>query len=163
MGGGDLVQGEVTPHAEFNFYRDPSAAADCLLGPAITVVSLDVTNRWPWTSRPGAALAVGQQDGEQLSAMVRFRWPQSRDGGGGRFVVHDPLTIGTLLWPELFLRSKIALQITTEGPQRGRSKPTITKDKSRQVSVVISVDATNSWRTCWRRLCQEEFVVLKAA
>jgi inosine-uridine nucleoside N-ribohydrolase len=91
--------------------------------------------------------------------MIRYPMSQSFDGGTGRFLVHDPLTIGTLLWPEFFLRSKMALQITTTGPQAGKSKPMIAKDKSKQVSVVISVNVVDLMENLLERLCQQTFIV----
>ena len=161
MGGAIWCKGNITPHAEFNFYRDPQAAAAVLgSGLPVTVVSLDVTNQVVMDESHVAHLSrSGNRAGELLARMIRFPMSQPTDEAAGRFIVHDPLTVGTLLWPHLFLRSKMALQIATEGPQSGQSKPALAKDKSRQVSVVISVNVDNFLENLLQRLCAEEFVV----
>jgi len=52
MGGAVWKPGNVTPHAEFNFYRDPVAAAEVLSsGLPVTIVPLDVTSRCRWMNR----------------------------------------------------------------------------------------------------------------
>lgn len=161
MGGAVWCKGNVTPHAEFNFYRDPVAARELLnSGLPITVVSLDVTHQVVMDESHVARLSRSSSAvAEQLAAMIRYPMTASSDEGTGRFLVHDPLTIGTLLWPELFLRSKMALDITTTGPQTGRSKPVIAKDKTRQLSVVISVNVDGFMENLMERLCREKFVV----
>lgn len=161
MGGAVWCKGNVTPHAEFNFYRDPAAAAAVLgAGLPVTLVSLDVTNQVAMDESHLAHLSrSGNRVGEQLARMIRFPMSQPSDERTGRFLVHDPLTVGTLLWPQLFLRSKMGIEITVAGSQAGRSKPAIVKDKSRQVSVVISVNANDFLENLLERLCREEFVV----
>jgi len=161
MGGAIWCKGNITPHAEFNFYRDPQAAADVLgSGLPVTVIPLDVTNQVAMDESHIAHLSrSGRRTGELLASMIRFPMSQPADEGAGRFLVHDPLTIATLLWPQLFLRSKMGLAITTDGPQAGRSKPMLAKDKSRQISVVISVNVDDFLEHLLERLCEEKFVV----
>jgi purine nucleosidase len=161
MGGAIWCKGNITPFAEFNFYRDPQATRDVLMsGLPITVVSLDVTNQVVMDESHLARLSrSGNVIGEQLARMVQFPMSQLSDEGAGRFLVHDPLTVGTLLWPQLFLQSKMALDITTSGPQAGRSKPMIAKDKTRQLSVVISVSVVEFLENLLEGLCEEKFNV----
>ncbi|MBI4581490.1 MAG: hypothetical protein HY718_17445, partial [Planctomycetes bacterium] len=56
-------------------------------------------------------------------------------------------------------RSKMAIEVTTAGPQAGRTRPMIAKDKSRQVSVVISVNVGDFLENLLECLCQQAFVV----
>lgn len=161
MGGAIWCKGNITPDAEFNFYRDPMAAREVLSsGLPITVVSLDVTNQVVMDESHVARLSrSGNVLGELMARLVRFPMSQPSDEGAGRFLVHDPLTIGAMLWPQLFLQSKMALDITTTGPQAGKSKPMIAKDKKRQLSVVISVNVADFLENLLERLCHEKFVV----
>ncbi len=92
----------------------PVGAAVCLHRHAIRGVA-GRTNRWPWTSRPGAALAVGHQMRAVVGdGAVPLAAESDGEEGASWCTIADDRH---LLWPELFLRSKIALQITTEGPQ----------------------------------------------
>lgn len=160
MGGAVWRPGNVNRWAEFNFYRDPGAAAAVLsAGLPVTLVSLDVTRQVALDESHVARLSrSGQPGGELLARMIR--WPLERHADlAGRFLVHDAVAVGTLLWPELFLRSRIGLEVVTTGEQAGRSKPVVTKDKSRQIGVVISVNVVDFLENLLESICQEEFIV----
>ncbi|HON67599.1 MAG TPA: nucleoside hydrolase, partial [Phycisphaerae bacterium] len=161
MGGAIWCKGNVTPYAEFNFYRDPVAARDLLVsGLPISVVSLDVTQQVAIDESHVARMSrSASRIGGQLARMLQWPMAQPSEDGVGRFLVHDPLALGTLIWPQLFLQSRMGLDITTSGPQAGRSKPVLVKDKKRQVSVVISVNAADFLENLLERLCNESFVV----
>ncbi len=161
MGGAVLCPGNVTPHAEFNFYRDPAAAAAVLGARApITVVPLDVTRQVGMDVSHTARLSrSGSRVGELLARMIQYPQENHAEAGAGRFLVHDALTVGLLLWPELFLQARMGLEVVTSGPQAGRSKPVVVKDKSRQVSVVMSVNAEDFLDRMLELLCRERFVV----
>ncbi len=161
MGGAVWCQGNVTPHAEFNFYRDPEAAAAVLAaGLPVTVVPLDVTRQVALDESHVAQLSRGgTRAGELLAEMIRFPLEQEGDAAHGSFLVHDALALGVLIWPPLFMRAQMVLDVVISGEQAGRSKPLVAKDKSRQIGVVISVNAADFVENMLERLCHEGFVV----
>jgi inosine-uridine nucleoside N-ribohydrolase len=161
MGGAVWCKGNVTPHAEFNFYRDPAAANRILKsGLDVTLVPLDVTRQIAMDESHTAHLsASGTPAGDLLARMIEY--PMQREGGLGRgtFLVHDALAIGVIIWPEMFLRSKVALDVVLEGELAGKCKPAVTKDKSRKIAVVISVKVGDFLENMLELLCNEKFVV----
>lgn len=161
MGGAVWKPGNVTPQAEFNFYRDPAAAADVLsAGLPVTLVPLDITTQVALDESHVAHLARSTAPARAaLARMVRYPIERGGEAVPGKFLVHDALAVGVLLWPELFLRSRIGLEVVLSGEQAGRSKPAVTRDKSRQIAVVISVTVVDFLENLLEALCQERFIV----
>ncbi len=162
MGGAVWCPGNVTSYAEFNYYRDPQAAAVVLSsGLPITVVPLDVTRQVAMDESHLAHLSCsGRRSGELLARIIRFPiQQQTEDAAPGTFLVHDALAVGVLLWPHLFMRSRMALEMVTTGEQAGRCKPMVAKDKRQQLAVVISVNVGEFLGNLLEELCQEKFVV----
>lgn len=161
MGGAVWCKGNVTPDAEFNFYRDPKAVAAVFAsGLDITVVPLDVTRQVVMDESHIAHLsASGTPVGDLLARMIQYPMEHEGGAGPGTFLVHDAMAVGTILWPELFLRSKMAIDVIIEGAQAGKCKPVVTKDKSRKVAVVISVKNVDFLENLLEQLCHEKFVV----
>lgn len=143
MGGAVRAGGNVTPHAEFNFYVDPPAAKIVFeSGLPITLVPLDITRR--------VALTPGL-----LEARVRpIRNPSSRfvieatgydpgtgkfRGGRDEFYLHDPLAVGAVINPGLVRRERLSLSVeVAEGEYYGRSQETARGEKT--VDVCLEVD-----------------------
>ncbi len=161
MGGAVWCAGNITTDAEFNFYRDPQAAAAVLAaGLPTTLVSLDVTTQVVMDELHVSHLASSRSASAQvLARMIEFPLRKSSDGGGGRFQVHDAVAVAALVWPGLFLRSKMGLQVTLSGPKAGMTRPVMSRDKSRQTTLVISVQVTDFLENLLERLCGEKFVV----
>jgi purine nucleosidase len=151
MGGAVWCKGNVTPHAEFNFYRDPGAAAAVLAaGLPVTVVPLDVTRQVALDESHVAQLSrAGTRAGDLLAEMIRFPLEAEGDAAHGSFLVHDALALGAVIWPPLFMRAQMALEVVVAGEQAGRSKPLVAKDKSRQIGVSCRSRGSTSSRTCW--------------
>jgi inosine-uridine nucleoside N-ribohydrolase len=161
MGGAVWHKGNVTPHAEFNFHRDaPAVAAVLGSGLPVTVVPLDVTRQVAMDESHVAHLRRGRtRAGAILADMIRFPLEQEIDDGKGKFLVHDATALGVLLWPKLFMRAAVALDVTTAGPQAGQCKPVSPKSGKPTTSVVISVQATDFLENLLELLCHEKFVV----
>lgn len=90
-----------------------------------------------------------------------IRWPLDNHHaeGSGRFLVHDALAVGVLLWPEMFLQARMALEVTTGGEQVGRSRPAVARDRKRQLGVVTAVNTVDFLENLIETLCDEKFVV----
>lgn len=161
MGGAVWCPGNVTRWAEFNFHRDAQAAAEILAaGLPVTLVPLDVTRQVALDESHVAHLSrSGRAAGDALARMIRYPLEHRADGGKGTFLVHDAVAVGTLIWPELFMRSRVAIDVVPDGEQIGRTRPSVTKDRSRQSAVVISVNALDFLENLLENLCQEEFIV----
>jgi len=161
MGGAIWCKGNVTEYAEFNFYRDSEAAATVLsAGLPVTVVPLDITCQTVLDESHLAHLSrSGTRSGELLARMIRF--PMDNEGGAapGTFLVHDALALGVLIWPELYMRANMGVEVTCSGERAGQTKPMVAKDKARHVRVAISVNTADFIESLLEQLCHEKFVV----
>ena len=143
-------------------HRDPEAAASVLsAGLPLTIVPLDVTRQVAMDESHLAHLSRGgTRAGDLLTRMIRVPIERkTEESAPGSFLVHDAVAMGALLWPQLFMRSKMGLEVIVSGEQAGRTKPVVAKDKSRQVGVVISVNVGEFLENLIEQLCQEKFVV----
>lgn len=119
MGGAQREGGNITPTAEFNFFVDPHAAKIVMgAGIPVTLLPLDVTHRaiaTPARLAPIAALGtpVGDMVVRMLGAEDRFEKLKYGWEGGA---LHDPLTIGWLLRPDLFSGRDCNVEIEIEAP-----------------------------------------------
>lgn len=116
MGGAYFQVGNITPAAEFNIYVDPEAAADVFAcGAPITVLPLDATHKTLVTRERNAAFrALGTPAGRAMASWTEFfqRYDKEKYGSEGA-PLHDPTTIGYLLWPELFRGRHVNVEIET--------------------------------------------------
>ncbi len=161
MGGAVWCKGNVTPTAEFNFYRDP-AAADCVLKVDVptTLVPLDVTRQVAMDESHVAHLvASGTKAGDFLGRIIPFALGAGGDDQTGRFLVHDALAVGTLLWPELFMGTVVGLDVQTDGKERGRCTPGVGNQAAHRVSVSMSIKSVDFLENLLESLCRERFVV----
>ncbi len=119
MGGAFDCPGNVTPHAEFNFYCDPAAADRVLNGdiPA-TVIGLDVCDRVQ-VGPDASGLARGESPAARLSTSLLDAWLLSHRGE--RFSMCDPLAVAVALDPELTTLRTGRVSVTKPGDERGRS------------------------------------------
>jgi len=117
MGGG-LVHGNITPAAEFNLYVDPEAARIVFdAGIPLTMVGLDVTEKVLLTDAHVQELQAGQNPVSQAAAKI-MRATIDRLRQVNFPVVaamHDPLTVASLIDPQLLTLSDYFVEIETEG------------------------------------------------
>lgn len=161
MGGAVFSSGNVHGVAEFNFYRDPEAAASILsAGLPCTVVPLDATRQVILDASHAARMrASNTRTGEFVAAVLEFPMLRGKEVPEGQFLVHDALAVGVLLWPSLFLQTRIGLEIVLKGNERGRSRPAVHVERNQQVSVLVSVQAVDFLEEMIETLCHQRFVV----
>lgn len=124
MGGAVRTKGNITPHAEFNFFVDPVAAQTVFeSGLPVTLVPLDVTRRAFLTAE-----SVEERVKPVSSAISRFLTEATGydtttcqfRGGSERFFLHDPLAVGVAIDPTLARKERLSLRVETgEGDRYG--------------------------------------------
>lgn len=160
-GGAVWTGGDATPHAEFNFRRDPAAAARVLSsGLPISATPLDVTRLVCLDeSHAGRLAASGRRVAAALAGMLRCPLGSASEPGIGRAHVADAVTVGGLLWPDLFLKTRMRLEVTAAGAEAGRCKPALGGDAHQRVDLLTAVNAVDFLENLLETLCEEAFVV----
>lgn len=123
MGGAMHCRGNVTSHAEFNIWFNPTAAATVLNSRTdIVVIPMDVTTQLVFTpdmarlatrAAPHSPLAVFIQALCEFMVGTALGYRET-DGVRG-FLVHDAATLAYLFYPETLLLRRSHLQIETQG------------------------------------------------
>ena len=143
MGGAVESPGNITPHAEFNTYNDPLAAAEVFeSGTPVTLVPLDVCgmatlgrDEMPWVS--------GSSRSALLTRRVLSNW-FSGHPDRERYDLCDPLAVVATLRPDLFDMRRASVAVETEDEAR-YGKTTADYDRG-GVDVALDVDAGKAKR-----------------
>jgi inosine-uridine nucleoside N-ribohydrolase len=107
--GGAAGPGNVTPHAEFNFFADPHAARIVFeSGAPIVMYGLDITRQV--RAEPAWLAEIEKPRSPVSRATVGMLAHYGSVGGA----LHDVLAIGHLLCPELFGLEACQVHIETE-------------------------------------------------
>ncbi len=142
MGGALHVPGNVTPHAEFNIYSDPVAAAEVLAsGIDTTLIGLDVCGE-PVLTRADVEGTNAASEGERLAHEVVRGWFAFRLDGGD-YMLCDPLTVAAAVRPELFEYERAAVDVeTAEGDRLGETTARYGEGSVRVARTVRAAEAT---------------------
>jgi purine nucleosidase len=143
MGGAVRTRGNITPHAEFNFFVDPHAAKQVLeSGLCLTLVPLDATHQVPLT--PAVMEKRLRTLGNPFSRFVVEATGYEAGGGYFRgrrtaFYLHDPLAVGAVIDPQVVRRERLPISVEAkEGEFYGKIHEVPRGEK--KVEVCLGVD-----------------------
>lgn len=160
-GGAAWAKGDVGGTAEFNFHRDPAAAGAVLRsGLPLTIVPLDVTNFIMLDESHLARLASANDGpGPVLARILRPGVESDAAPGYGKAYVPAAVAAASLLWPKLFLQTRMRLEVLPQGREAGRCRPALGGDPALQVNLLTAVSAVDLIENLLESLCGESFVV----
>jgi len=123
MGGALRVPGNVTEHAEFNFFCDPEAVKLVLdSGIPITLVSLDVTEKAILTDKDLEGLKDIKTSLSQFIQHIAdysINYHKEFRKAQGAYI-HDPLAVGIAIDESLGCFENLSIGIDVSGDRRGR-------------------------------------------
>lgn len=161
ISGGSVWLKEGDEPAEFNFHRDPVAASEILSsGLPMTIAPLDVSRLVSIDESNIAHLAASESPfGKTLARILPYGIAHGRGPGKGRMYISDALNIGAIIWPALFLKTRMHLSVQTSGKETGKVKPELKGDPAQRVDLLTAVNAVDFVEKLLESLCQEEFIV----
>lgn len=131
MGGAVYTDGNITPWAEANIYKDTRAASIVLDSvPNLVLVPLDVTQTLFLSKEEVGSWNDGQYR-EMTDFYIAFH-------GGDRCFLHDPTTIAYLAHPDRFRTEMLSLEVVQDGQRKGNLAR---RQTGTGIDVVVSCDA----------------------
>ncbi|MEE8169930.1 MAG: nucleoside hydrolase, partial [Phycisphaerae bacterium] len=151
---------------EFNFYRDPLAARRVLTaGRPGKLTTLDVTHAVYVDDSHVAHLAAGRATAGHVLARILEACLDYHGGeatglvAARHMLLHDPVAVAGLLWPRIFIRARVGVEITTEGPSAGQSRPVLGRGNPQAIDVQTAVAVVDFLENFLETICREPFVV----
>jgi len=143
MGGAVAVPGNTSPHAEFNLFVDPEAAARVLeSGVPLRLVPLDVTEQLVLTRARVRELALARDSAVfqfvRECTVLYFDFHQQRVGINGGYL-HDPAAVTAAIHPEWFSWRRARLRVETGARGRGRVQADWDEQGTAQVGIGVEV------------------------
>jgi purine nucleosidase len=118
MGGAVRTKGNITPHAEFNIFSDPLAAQLVFeSGLPITLVPLDVTHQVSLTPQwiEERIKPISNSFSQFIIEAIGYDLTTHRFLRGTDLTyLHDPLSVGVVIDPDLVKKEKLSLHVETQ-------------------------------------------------
>ena len=142
MGGAVRTGGNITPHAEFNIFSDPSAA-NIVFGSELptTLVPLDVTHQVSLTPQwmEEGVKPINNAFSKFAIETTGYDPERHRFRNKDLIHLHDPLAVGVVVDPELVRKERLAISVETEeGEFYGR---TFEMREAPNIEVCLEVNA----------------------
>ena len=117
MGGAILEHGNITPQAEFNIYVDPHAAHIVFhSGIPITLIPLDVTHKCLLLQEHvDRLMQIPSPISRFIRDVIQVYIKYSSEFGYSGCALHDPLTLATLIAPELLTLKEYHVDVDISG------------------------------------------------
>ena len=117
MGGAILEHGNITPQAEFNIYVDPHAAHIVFhSGIPITLIPLDVTHKCLLLQEHvDRLMKISSPISTFIKDVIEVYIKYSSEFGYSGCALHDPLTLATILAPELLTLKEFYVDVDISG------------------------------------------------
>lgn len=141
--GGAAGKGNITPHAEFNFYKDPDAANIVFNAnfKNIVMIGLDVTTKLPLNEKLEKILLNMNSDlADFLFKITRTGADFDRKLGWDGCILNDPLTIAYLLDENIIELKNAHVTIETSGEKIGKSNVSFIENSNCQVTYEVNPD-----------------------
>lgn len=135
--GGSTDEGNITPFAEYNFYKDPDAAQIVFESnfKEIIMMGLNVTNKLPLTKELEKKLQnINNPLSDFLYKITRQGAEFDRKQGLGGLILNDPITISYLIDSSIIELRPAKVTIETKGEKIGKSNVVFVENSNCKVA-----------------------------